>query len=163
MLARAAESNPSCFSPTPLVDVSRTLIPDYLRLVSQTTYFEIHSDLISEQSKYIGNHWSLTKFCVTQIKGRYVETTKKEDHELRQAIVKSKGFDGLDAIVGEWTGEQIFKDIVEEIKSRPPRDILPVVGGMVSLTEGGDGTVTPHGTQNPEPPSSKAPRISDFH
>ncbi len=34
MIARAAEANPSCFSPTPLVDVGETLMPDYLRLVS---------------------------------------------------------------------------------------------------------------------------------
>lgn len=33
MIARGAESNPSCFSPTPLVDVEKTLIPNYLRLV----------------------------------------------------------------------------------------------------------------------------------
>jgi len=34
MIATAAEANPSCFSPTPLVDVHRTLIPTYLRVVS---------------------------------------------------------------------------------------------------------------------------------
>lgn len=34
MIATAAETNPSCFSPTPLVDVHRTLIPTYLRIVS---------------------------------------------------------------------------------------------------------------------------------
>lgn len=39
MIARAAECNPSCFSPTPLVDVARTLIPDYLRLVSCPSIF----------------------------------------------------------------------------------------------------------------------------
>ena len=34
MIATAAESNPSCFSPGPLVDADQILIPDYLRLVS---------------------------------------------------------------------------------------------------------------------------------
>lgn len=33
MIARGAESNPSCFSPTPLVDVEKTFIPSYLNLV----------------------------------------------------------------------------------------------------------------------------------
>jgi len=33
MIARGAESNPSCFSPEPLKDVETTLIPTYLRLV----------------------------------------------------------------------------------------------------------------------------------
>jgi tRNA-dihydrouridine synthase 2 len=33
MIARGAESNPSCFSPIPLVDVETTLIPAYFRLV----------------------------------------------------------------------------------------------------------------------------------
>ena len=33
MIARGAESNPSCFSPEPLKDVERTLIPAYLRMV----------------------------------------------------------------------------------------------------------------------------------
>lgn len=35
MIATAAESNPSCFSKTPLVDVETTLIPSYIRLVSR--------------------------------------------------------------------------------------------------------------------------------
>ena len=34
MIATAAEANPSCFSPIPLVDVHRTLVPSYLRIVS---------------------------------------------------------------------------------------------------------------------------------
>jgi hypothetical protein len=37
MIATAAEANPSCFSPTPLVDVHQTLIPTYLRVVSRGT------------------------------------------------------------------------------------------------------------------------------
>ena len=35
MIATAAESNPSCFSPTPLVDLEKTLVPPYLRLVGE--------------------------------------------------------------------------------------------------------------------------------
>jgi tRNA-dihydrouridine synthase 2 len=36
MIATAAESNPTVFSPTPLIDVERTLIPAYIRLVSRS-------------------------------------------------------------------------------------------------------------------------------
>lgn len=35
MIATAAESNPTCFSSMPLMDVETTLIPSYLRLVSR--------------------------------------------------------------------------------------------------------------------------------
>lgn len=41
MIARAAESNPSCFSPEPLKDVERTLWPAYLRLVRYSYSFYI--------------------------------------------------------------------------------------------------------------------------
>jgi tRNA-dihydrouridine synthase 2 len=34
MIATAAESNPSCFSSTPLVDLEKTMAPAYIRLVS---------------------------------------------------------------------------------------------------------------------------------
>jgi hypothetical protein len=43
MIATAAESNPSCFSPRPLVDLERTLVLPYLRLVSEIIELEIGS------------------------------------------------------------------------------------------------------------------------
>jgi tRNA-dihydrouridine synthase 2 len=39
MIARAAESNPSCFSSEPLRDVERSLWPAYLRLVGHWYFF----------------------------------------------------------------------------------------------------------------------------
>lgn len=39
MIARAAETNPSCFSGEPLADIEETLVPGYLRLVSQLIWF----------------------------------------------------------------------------------------------------------------------------
>ncbi|KAF9650333.1 FMN-linked oxidoreductase, partial [Thelephora ganbajun] len=51
MIATAAEGNPSCFSPTPLVDVHRILIPTYLRV-----------------SRYLDNHWANSKFCGIQFR-----------------------------------------------------------------------------------------------
>jgi tRNA-dihydrouridine synthase 2 len=33
MIATAAESNPTCFDPSPLLDLESTLLPQYIRLV----------------------------------------------------------------------------------------------------------------------------------
>lgn len=33
MIATAAESNPTCFSPEPLSDLIKTFVPNYVRLV----------------------------------------------------------------------------------------------------------------------------------
>ncbi|KAK0199170.1 hypothetical protein F5146DRAFT_1022402 [Armillaria mellea] len=137
MIARAAEANPSCFSNTPLTDVEETLVPDYLRL-----------------SRYLNNHWSVTKFCVSQFKGHHINYTKKQEHALREGIVKSRSFDEVEHIVGSWTGEQVFRDIAAAIEARPPRR-------MEYETET-DGDVTPHGTQNPEPPTLNAPFLTEF-
>ena len=43
MIATAAESNPSCFSSTPLTDLEETMIPAYLRLVCDYNLEEINS------------------------------------------------------------------------------------------------------------------------
>lgn len=137
MIARAAEANPSCFSNTPLTDVEETLVPDYLRL-----------------SRYLNNHWSVTKFCVSQFKGHHVNYTKKQEHALREGIVKSRSFDEVEHVVGSWTGEQVFRDIAAAIEARPPR--------RIEYEEETDGDVTPHGTQNPEPPTLNAPFLTEF-
>ncbi|KAF7302854.1 tRNA-dihydrouridine synthase 2 [Mycena kentingensis (nom. inval.)] len=102
MIARAAESNPSCFSPTPLVDVEKTFTPAYLRL-----------------AQYLDNNWGLTKFCVSQFKGKHIDCTKGDQKRYRDIIHVSKEFgDGLKEIVGDWTGEADFKEIVESIEAR---------------------------------------------
>ena len=51
MIATAAETNPSCFSPTPLVDVHRTFIPTYLRVVSSGTASPSRSPNLSLHSR----------------------------------------------------------------------------------------------------------------
>lgn len=137
MIARAAEANPSCFSNTPLTDVEETLVPDYLRL-----------------SRYLNSHWSVTKFCVSQFKGHHVNYTKKQEHALREGIVKSRSFDEVEHVVGSWTGEQVFRDIAAAIEARPPR--------RIEYEEETDRDVTPHGTQNPEPPTLNAPFLTEF-
>lgn len=40
MIARAAETNPTCFSSTPMIDLEKTLWPKYLRLVGRFLSFD---------------------------------------------------------------------------------------------------------------------------
>ncbi|TEB38673.1 tRNA-dihydrouridine synthase 2 [Coprinellus micaceus] len=158
MIARGAESNPSCFSETPLVDVEKTLMPAYLRLC-----------------KYLDNHWSLTKFCVTQFKGKRVEATKAESTELRQKIAKAKSFDDMAKVAAPWTGEDEMKAIIQAIEENNPKDrrLLPsqFLGDNAPPDEDEEGIpeyssqepipnyFTPEHTQNPEPPSLRAPHL----
>jgi len=147
MIARAAESNPSCFSSEPLRDVERTLIPPYLSL-----------------AKYLNNHWSLTKFCVSQFKGQHVSVKKADATRLRQVISQSKDFSALGEIMGAWTGKEEFEKIVQAIEARSPRDHRMLPGCILgpASPEGAEQSdveehVTPRPTQNPEPPGSGAP------
>jgi tRNA-dihydrouridine synthase 2 len=134
------------------------------------------------QSRYLDNHWSLTKFCVTQFKGNHVSIKKAESIKNRQMLAQTKGYEGITEFVGEWTGEDEMKRIIETIESNPPR--LRRMHIIVSTSNGENpaaplstaGTVpsavpssiasssdedisytTPQNTQNPEPPSSGAP------
>lgn len=149
MIARGAESNPSCFSPMPLYDIERTLSPSYIRV-----------------SKYLDNNWGLTKFCVSQFKGKHVDFDKAAQKHYRQVLNGTKGFDGLEEIVGAWTGEDDFREIVEMIEARPPRShaaaraetARPVAETPVEKEPSQDPpTSTPPDTVNPEPPGSGAP------
>lgn len=141
MIATAAESNPSCFSATPLRDVESTLSPAYVRLC-----------------KYLDNHWASTKFCVTQFKGTRSEVSKTDAHELKSRIAKAKGYEDIEDIVGSWTGEEEFKEISRIVEARPPR--------ISAEAEQGDEEenipppcATPPDRPNPEPPTSGAPKI----
>ncbi|KAJ7146391.1 hypothetical protein C8R44DRAFT_600643 [Mycena epipterygia] len=147
MIARAAESNPSCFSPVPLIDVEKTLCPAYLRV-----------------AKYLNHNWGLTKFCVSQFKGKHVELTKSAQKHYRQLLNGTKGFDGLEEIVGAWTGEEDFGAIVKTIEARPPRlhdELREGDSGEMQPSENASASppvlVTPPDTTNPEPPGSGAP------
>ncbi|KAL1752059.1 hypothetical protein FB107DRAFT_220711 [Schizophyllum commune] len=139
MIARAAESNPSCFSPTPLVDVEKTLYPAYIRV-----------------AKYVNNPWPLTKFCVGQFKGAHIETCKKGTVDLRTQISKANNYDKVEDIAGGWTGEEDYKEIVRIIESRPPRRPRFVSEEPAEIAHL-DPLHTPPNTQNPEPPSMGVP------
>ncbi|KAJ7644415.1 hypothetical protein FB45DRAFT_897850 [Roridomyces roridus] len=140
MIARAAEANPTCFSANPLDDVEKTFTPAYLRV-----------------ARYLDNNWGLTKFCVSQFKAKHVDFGKPAQKHYRQVLNSTKGFDGLEEIVGAWTGEEDFKEIVEAIESRPPRLHEVATTASPSLV------VTPSDTTNPEPPSSGAPLALALH
>ncbi|KAH9926510.1 uncharacterized protein B0H18DRAFT_954777 [Fomitopsis serialis] len=118
MIATAAESNPSCFSPTPLVDLEHTLIPSYLRL-----------------SKYLGNNWGVTKFCTSQFQGTRVNASRSDLKNLRAAIQKAKDFEGMEDVIGTGSGEAEFREIVEAIEKRGGRRVKVQV-----LNRGADAT-----------------------
>ncbi|KAG6849017.1 hypothetical protein H0H93_011962 [Arthromyces matolae] len=142
MIARGAEANPSCFSPTPLEDIEQTLVPPYLRL-----------------SKYLDNHWGLTKFCVAQFKAQHVNVRKADAIAMRQALAQSKGYDGMAEVVGTWSGKEELDEIIKAIETNPPRQHrLPPPPAIADESEDLDTSkITPPGTQNPEPPGSGAP------
>ncbi|KIY52699.1 FMN-linked oxidoreductase [Fistulina hepatica ATCC 64428] len=129
MIARGAEANPSCFSPNPLVDVDKTLYPAYFRL-----------------AKYTGNHFSLTKFCINQFAGAFVNTTKSDMTKLRGRIARAKNYDDVADIAGVWTGEQEYKEIEDALRAR-----------SIHEAQEPSQPVTPCFTENPEPPGSGAP------
>ncbi|KAG9313911.1 hypothetical protein JVU11DRAFT_4683 [Chiua virens] len=160
MIATAAELNPSCFSSAPLMDLETTLIPSYLRL-----------------SRYLDNHWALTKFCVSQFKAPRTERSKTEAHKFKTQIVAAKGYDDLTELVGRWTGERDFTEIVSAIDARRPRP-LTIDGSptdiettesevsVVTSTQAYDADdasdeepplSTPLERPNPEPPTMGAP------
>jgi len=144
MIARAAEANPSCFSPTPLSDLEVTLWPRYISL-----------------ARYLDNHWSLTKFCVSQFRGAYVETTKSKCVGYRQILSQSKGYDDAERLVSSWTGEEEFQEIMQAIDARPPRQHGVKFEESEDWEEEVESPVTtPKGTVNPEPPGSGAPLLS---
>lgn len=147
MIARGAEANPSCFSSNPLKDIEKTLIPAYLRV-----------------GKYLDNHWGLTKFCVAQFKAPRIVYKKVDATALKQTLAQAKGYDDMSSFAGSWTGEKEMLEIIKEIEERPPRDHRMILATSLAHDHASnaaeienDPYITPEGTQNPEPPGSRAP------
>jgi len=161
MIARAAESNPSCFSADPLKDVERNLWPAYLRLVRRPYSLLLQTQKTHVKAKYLDNHWSLTKFCVTQFKGARIDVTKAESHGLHQKIAKAKSYSEMQDIMGGSSGEEDMQSIVTALEERPPREhrMMPPIDQREQSPLNEYLTVTPQGTQNPEPPGSGAPYL----
>lgn len=128
MIATAAEANPSCFSPTPLVDVHQTLIPTYLRVVSHsTTPLLRRSNSSSLQSKYLDNHWGNTKFCAIQFRGKHVVSTRAEEKAFKDKYAKVKCYDDMADVAGDWAqGQADFEEICRTIEARPQRTPGPI-------------------------------------
>lgn len=170
MIARGAESNPTCFSETPLTDLETKFLPEYIRL-----------------SQYLGNHYGLTKFCASQFKSTITPGNKEESKRLKQAMIKGKRHEEVESTFGPWTGKQVFDDIVKAIETRGDRRMIldtsvrteidsiptPATGAPAAappslatslststLQEESADFVTPPSTQNPEPVGSGAPLLS---
>src|SRR5436853_459156 len=114
--------------------------------------------LTFSQSQYLQNHFSLTKFCVNQFKGARVAVSKAESLALRQVLSQAKDYSSLMDIAGPSSGENDFQQIVNAIKEHPPKDHRMIIDRH--KRDYGDeavDSVTPKGTQNPEPPGSGAP------
>ena len=73
--------------------------------------------LDGSKCKYLDNHWALTKFCVSQFKGVRSEMTKDEAHEFKSRIIKAWAYNEVTELVGSWTGDAEFADIVNTIRS----------------------------------------------
>ena len=123
MIATAAEANPTCFSPTPITDLSRNLVPSYLRLVSALCQIaELSQPHGPSQTRYLGNHFSSTKFCAAQFRGSHAEGSKAEQVNSHKIIACAKDYDALSSLVdNNWNGEEVFADIVRAIESRNGR------------------------------------------
>ncbi|KAI0706259.1 FMN-linked oxidoreductase [Cerioporus squamosus] len=145
MIATAAEANPTCFSPTPLKDLELTFVPSYIRL-----------------GKYLGNHWSSTKFCATQFQGRHENTSRNELKALRETIVRAKGYEDMETLVAPWTGEQEFAEIVKAIESRggqraPPIPLQPVAATSASRVAAAPKDVVIQETSDSTPAAQSIP------
>lgn len=90
---------------------------------------------------------------MTQFSGKKIIGTKASVKQFKQRIAKAKGYTDLEDIIGPWTGEQEFQGIAAAIEARPPRKRLVMQDSDVGTSS----DVTPSGTVNPEPPSSRAP------
>jgi len=139
MIATAAESNPSCFSPTPLVDLEETMIPAYIRLCA-----------------YFGNHLALTKFCVAQFKATHVNLKKADAKKFREVLSKAKSYDDLTTLVGSGAGEDEFREILKAIESRSAKPLRRLLQESCEESP----SSTPPRRDNPEPPGLGAPLIA---
>ena len=77
--------------------------------------------------------------------------TKDEAHEFKSRIIKARAYDEVTELVGDWTGDAELADIVNTIRSRRPRPLLPL--GQLDT----EPLATPRDRPNPEAPTSCAP------
>ncbi|KAL5519406.1 DUS2 [Sanghuangporus vaninii] len=110
MIATAAESNPTCFSPDPLPDLIKTFVPSYIRL-----------------GRYLDNHFSNTRFCAVTFKGANKDVRKAERQNIVQQIHRAKSYDDLNEFVGGlWNGDEEMREIERSIDSRVNSVLYPL-------------------------------------
>jgi tRNA-dihydrouridine synthase 2 len=127
MIATAAESNPSCFLREPLVDLEETLVPDYLRMVSEASGLFNRVRMRMIQARYLKHNWGLTKFCVSQFTGRNPKLGKSGRKAMKQHIAQAKCFEDMEVVIDGWErGEEVFDSIWEVIRSRERETELAV-------------------------------------
>ncbi|KAF8590796.1 FMN-linked oxidoreductase [Ramaria rubella] len=105
MIATAAESNPTCFDPHPLLDLEKTLLPSYVRL-----------------ARHMSIHWSNTKFCITQFKGPTPTLRKAGRKEIKEMVSRAKGYDMVEELCAPWEGEAVLQEIESILKLRKGLD-----------------------------------------
>jgi tRNA-dihydrouridine synthase 2 len=87
-----------------------------------------------------------------------MEVTKVESHDIRQKIARAKSYSDMQETMGDLSGEEELQAIVNALEERPPREHRMLMS-FDEFEQSPDEylTVTPQGTQNPEPPGSGAP------
>lgn len=131
------------------------------------------------QAKYLNNHFSNTKFSVSQFKGSHGVLKKAERQEIREVMTRAKSYDDLDALVGGiWNGAEEMREITQAIEMRdrgfaPPQTTLGPAkeaqaaeasavpehdAELATDEEDDDGPVTPKEYRaNPEPQTLGTP------
>ncbi|BGP14284.1 hypothetical protein JCM10213_004248 [Rhodosporidiobolus nylandii] len=104
MIARAAESNTSCFSATGLKDPITEVGPRLTKLGIAT-----------------GNHYNNTKYCLNALDLYQSPTppTKEKNREVKQRMNKAKTYEDMAAIFG------IGAEIVAELRETRVEELLP--------------------------------------
>lgn len=81
-----------------------------------------------------------------------------ESHALRQTISQAKDYSSLAEIMGPSSGQEDFQQIVKAIEEYPPKEHRMIIDRDTRDYRNEEAsTVTPEGTQNPEPPGTGAP------
>ena len=101
---------------------------------------------------------------MAQFKAPRIVCKKADATALKQTLGQAKGYDDMSSLAGSWTGENEMLEIIKAIEERPPRDHRIMMATSSAYDQASnaaeienDPTITPEGTQNPEPPGSGAP------
>lgn len=109
-----------------------------------------------EQCKYLGNHWSSTKWCLAQFKSPRSPNssyTKSQALTVRNALSKAKSYDdpnAIEIVEGKWNGKEVWDELEGVVRSRTSNgdegdglrvDVWPAEEMASMEEESGDGGV----------------------